>query len=119
MQKPTDKNLVVTLLDSKGFTKQEAVMLCLLCKGLTRKEIARVRCRSFGTISKHIENIAAKLNAKSQAEIVAKAIAMGIVSIALQIVCWVFVSCFIAVTSLSEALPTVQLLAVNVGTQCG
>jgi DNA-binding NarL/FixJ family response regulator len=84
MQSPTDKKLVVTVLDNEGFTKQEVVILNLVCQGLTRKEIAIARCRSFGTISKHIENIALKLNAKSQAEIVAKAIALGIVRIGVQ-----------------------------------
>lgn len=105
--------LVVDVVDSQGFTKQEVAMLRLLCMGITRKEMARQKSRSIGTVSKHVENIAGKLNAHSAAEIVAKAIAKGIVTISLQIISFLAIGFILAsminysgkVAPLTAALP--------------
>ena len=73
------------MLTADSFTAQEIVVLKLLCQGMTRKEIARVRHRSYGTVSRQVSDIAAKLGAHSHAEIVAKAVARGVVSIGLRV----------------------------------
>lgn len=77
--------LVVELLDKKSLTMKEAEVLKLICRGFTRPEMAAITFRCVGTVSRHVEKIAIKLDAHSAAEIVAKAIAMGIVSISLKI----------------------------------
>ena len=76
--------LVVEVVDGNGFTKKEMDILRLICCGLTRKEMAVKKSRSFSTVSKHVERIAQKLDAHSSAEIVAKAIAAGIVSVSMR-----------------------------------
>jgi DNA-binding CsgD family transcriptional regulator len=62
-------------------TAQEAVVLKHLCEGYMRKEIASRVFRSYGCVSKQIESIAEKLGAHSAAEIVAVAVAEGLVEI--------------------------------------
>lgn len=86
-----ESSLTVIVLDAQGLTERETAVLELLCQGYTRKEIARCRHRSFGTVSEHVQNIAQKLEAHSTAEIVAKAVARGIVRISLQVVVWLLV----------------------------
>jgi DNA-binding CsgD family transcriptional regulator len=62
-------------------TAQEAVVLRHLCEGRMRKEIAARLFRSYGSVSKQIDSIAEKLDAHSAAEIVAMAVAKGMVEI--------------------------------------
>jgi DNA-binding CsgD family transcriptional regulator len=103
--------LTILVLDTQNLTLMETTVLQLLCRGLTRKEIARQRHRSVGTVSHHVENIAKKLQANSTAEIVAKAVARGIVSIGLQVVVWLLVG--LGVFAISQhAPPSVPVEAV-------
>lgn len=103
--KPDLKPIItVQVLAAQNLTKQELAVLALLCQGLTRKEIARRRHRSVGGVSHHIENIALKLEAHSQAEIVAKAVARGIVSLSLQVVVLLLVS-FLAYSLATRSPP--------------
>jgi len=62
-------------------SKKESVVLCYLCEGYMRKEIALRVCRTPSTVNRHIENIAKKLDCSSAAEIVATAIAIKMVRI--------------------------------------
>jgi DNA-binding CsgD family transcriptional regulator len=64
-------------------TAQEAVVLRHLCEGRMRKEIAARLFRSYGCVSKQIDSIAEKLDARSAAEIVATAVAKGMVEISI------------------------------------
>jgi DNA-binding CsgD family transcriptional regulator len=68
-------------------TAQEAVVLRHLCEGRMRKEIAARLFRSYGCISKQIDSIAEKLDARSAAEIVAIAVAKGMVEISITSTC--------------------------------
>lgn len=86
-------------------------MLALLCQGMTRKAIAKSRHRSLGTVGKQVENLARKLEAHSTAEIVAKAVARGIVSISLQVIVWLLVGLGIFIWA-NHPLPTAVIQAV-------
>lgn len=69
---------------AKGpLTDKEAIVLRYMCEGLFSTEIALRLFRSPKTISKHIENIAHKLNAHGSSEIVLIAREMGLVEITL------------------------------------
>jgi DNA-binding CsgD family transcriptional regulator len=69
---------------NKGpFTEKEAQVLRYMCEGLYTTEIAVRLFRSPRTIGKHVENIAAKLNARGSSEIVLIAREMGLVEITL------------------------------------
>jgi DNA-binding CsgD family transcriptional regulator len=70
-----------TIIERGPLTAQEAVVLRHLCEGRMRKEIAARVFRSYGCVSKQIDSIAEKLNAHSAAEIVAVAVAKGMVNI--------------------------------------
>jgi DNA-binding CsgD family transcriptional regulator len=65
------------------FTEKESQVLRYMCEGLYTTEIAVRLFRSPRTIGKHIENIAAKLNARGSSEIVLIAREMGLVEITL------------------------------------
>lgn len=69
------------ILKTGCLTNREAVVLKYLCEGYMRKEIAVKVFRSYGCISKQVESIAEKLDAHSSTEIVAVAIAEGLVEI--------------------------------------
>jgi len=62
-------------------SKTESVVLCYLCQGYMRKKIAIRVCRTPSTVNRHIESIARKLDCHCAAEIVATAVAAGIVKI--------------------------------------
>lgn len=83
--------LHATITQRGPLTQQEARVLGLLCTGLLRKQIAHSMHRSYGSVSKQIESIAEKLNAHSAAEIVAKAVANGLVDISLKTILMVMV----------------------------
>jgi DNA-binding CsgD family transcriptional regulator len=69
---------------NKGpFTDREAEILRYMCEGLYTTEIAVRLFRSPRTIGKHVENIAAKLNARGSSEIVLIARELGLVEITL------------------------------------
>lgn len=76
--------LHATILNAGQLTQQEANVLRFLCMGLMRKEISRAVHRSYGCVSKQVESIAKKLDAHSAAEIVAKAVANGMVDISIK-----------------------------------
>lgn len=76
--------LQVSFKNTEPLTSCETAVLHCLCHGMMRKEIARRLFKSYSCISKHVESIARKLDAHSAAEIVAKAVAHGIVDISLK-----------------------------------
>lgn len=84
--------LHATITDNGPLTPQETKVLKLLCTGLLRKQIAYQLHRSYGSVSKQIESIALKLNAHSAAEIVAKAVASGLVQISYKALLLVLIS---------------------------
>lgn len=71
----------VEVLDHGPLTKTETVVLRLLCMGLVKKKIADYLCRAYKTIDTHDENIKRKLEAHSSGEVVARAVAEGMVKI--------------------------------------
>ena len=73
------------IVDKGILTPREAEILRYLCEGLMRKEIAKQLSRTPSTVSRHIESIALKLEAHSTAEIVAKAVAKGMVQLSLKL----------------------------------
>ncbi|WFP48546.1 helix-turn-helix transcriptional regulator [Methylomonas sp. EFPC3] len=76
--------LHVQLLQRGPMTPRQAAVLCRLCTGMTRQQIADETCRSYGCVSKQVEAIAEKLGAHSAAEIVAKAVANQLVQITIK-----------------------------------
>jgi DNA-binding CsgD family transcriptional regulator len=69
---------------NKGpFTEKESQVLRYMCEGLYTTEIAVRLFRSPRTVGKHVENIAAKLNARGSSEIVLIARELGLVEITL------------------------------------
>jgi DNA-binding CsgD family transcriptional regulator len=76
--------IIAEVIDKGQLTAQEAVVLRHLCEGKMRREIAFSVHRSYGCVSKHVESIAAKLNARSAAEIVSVAVAKGMVKIRIE-----------------------------------
>ncbi len=78
----TDKLLENTLVNNIGtsepLTKREAQILQSILAGKTNKQIARMLSRSHRTIEYHRNRLMRKLNAHNAAELVKRAIAMGI-----------------------------------------
>lgn len=104
--------LTVIVLAPGGLSPRELAVLQDLCQGYTRKEIARRQFRSIGAVSKRVEGIAHKLNAHSAAEIVAKAVAKGIVDISLKaLVLWLAALGLIGMAG-ADATPKPQLVSV-------
>lgn len=73
--------LKTTLISAGPLTPRESQVLVHLCTGMPRQAIADTLHRSYGAVSKHIESIAAKLDAHGTAQIVAKAVAAKLVEI--------------------------------------
>tara|TARA_R110002050_G_scaffold57423_3_gene128921 strand:+ start:73967 stop:74443 length:477 start_codon:yes stop_codon:yes gene_type:complete len=73
--------LLATSIKQGSLTPKEAVVLRYLCEGFLRKEIADKVKRTESTVGKQIESIAAKLECHCSAEIVATAVALGLVEI--------------------------------------
>jgi len=76
--------LQANIIKQGPLSRREATVLKLLCTGLLRQQIADTLHRSYSSISKHIESIAVKLDAHSAAEIVSKAVALGLVDISIK-----------------------------------
>jgi DNA-binding CsgD family transcriptional regulator len=76
--------IVARLISTDGLTNKEAEVLRHLCEGRMRAEIAHCLHRTHSTVSRHIESIAEKWDAHSAAEIVAMAVAKGLVDIRIQ-----------------------------------
>ncbi len=78
----TDKLLENTLFNnigiSKPLTKREIQILQSILAGKTNKQIARALSRSCRTIEYHRNRLMRKLNAHNAAELVKRALAMGI-----------------------------------------
>jgi len=72
------------IIDKGPLTEREADVLRYMCEGLFSTEIAVRLFRSPRTIGKHIENIAAKLDAHGSSEIVLIARELGLVKITLR-----------------------------------
>lgn len=77
------KTIHATVKETGPLTPAETKVLKYLCEGYMRKEISRRVFRSYGCVSKQVESISEKLDAHSAAEIVAKAVAQGLVEIKL------------------------------------
>jgi DNA-binding CsgD family transcriptional regulator len=75
------KTLHATVINARNLTPKEAVVLRYICEGFGRKDIAKRRFRSEGTVAKQIEAVAEKLDCHSSAEIVATATALKMVEI--------------------------------------
>lgn len=79
----TDQLLEDTLVNnnteiSEPLTKREAEILHFIVAGKTNKQIARMLCRTERTVEYHRNRLMRKLNAHSAADLVKRAIAMGI-----------------------------------------
>lgn len=77
------QRISATIIDKGPFTAKEAEVLRYMCEGLYSTEIALRLFRSPRTVSKHMENIAVKLNARGSSEIVLIAINLGFIEIRL------------------------------------
>jgi len=79
----TDKFLEDTLVKnrietSQLLTKREAEILKLIVSGKTNKEIGRILCRTRRTVEYHRNRLMRKLGAHSAADLVKRAITMGL-----------------------------------------
>ena len=66
------ESLVPWIAREYGLTKREEVLLSLLEKGASNKEIAEQECISVNTVKTHISNIYAKLGVSSRDELAQK-----------------------------------------------
>jgi len=73
--------LLATSIKHGPLSPKEAVILRYLCEGYLRKEIAARVFRTPSTVGKQIESIAGKLECRCSAEIVATAVALGLVNV--------------------------------------
>ena len=77
-----DKLLEDTLVNDikivGSLTKRETEILKLIVSSKTNKEIARILCRTQRTIEYHRNRLMRKLNAHNIADLIKRAIAMGI-----------------------------------------
>ena len=78
MDKLLENTLVNNIGTSKPLTKREAQILQSILAGKTNKQIARMLSRSCRTIEYHRNRLMRKLNAHNAAELVKRAVAMGI-----------------------------------------
>jgi|GEM_PF-1620970 len=81
-QPEADELLENTLLNirlNKSLTKREAEILNLIVAGNTNKEISQRICRTERTIEYHRNRLMHKLGSKTAADLVKRAITMGIV----------------------------------------
>ena len=78
----TDELLENTLADDTNIaellTNREAEILRLIVLGKTNKEIARALCRTERTVEYHRNRLMRKLDAHNAAELVKRAITMGL-----------------------------------------
>ena len=78
-QEKLEDTLVNNTIISERLTKREAEILQLVVSGKTNKEIARMVCRTQRTIEYHRNRLMRKLDAHNAADLVKRAIAMGVV----------------------------------------
>ncbi len=69
---------LVSIEISEPLTRRELEILKLIVSGRTNKEIARTLCRAQRTIEYHRNRLMHKLDAHNAADLVKRAIAMGI-----------------------------------------
>ena len=74
-------NIHAAIIKPGPLSAKEAVVLRFMCEGYCRKEIAGLVFRSVSTVGTQIESIAEKLDCHCAAEIVATAVAAGLVTI--------------------------------------
>ena len=79
MDRFLEDTLVNNTIISERLTKREAEILQLVVSGKTNKEIARMVCRTQRTIEYHRNRLMRKLDAHNAAELVKRAIAIGVV----------------------------------------
>ena len=72
------ENTLNTINIAEPLTKREAEILQLIVSGKTNKEIAAMLCRTQRTVEYHRNCLMHKLGAHNAAELVKRAIAMGI-----------------------------------------
>jgi len=103
------RKIHVTLLKQGPLSPKEAIVLCKLCEGYSRKEIANLVFRSLGTVSCQIESIAYKLKCHSAAEIVATAVAVHLVSIKIDQTHSLFAQCLCAILAFNISAAHIDL----------
>jgi DNA-binding NarL/FixJ family response regulator len=72
------ENTILNINIYKGLTKREAEILNLIVAGNTNKEISQKICRTERTIEYHRNRLMHKLGTKTAADLVKRAITMGI-----------------------------------------
>ncbi len=78
MDKLLENTLGNTINITEPLTSREAEILQSIVAGKTNKQIARKLCRSERTVEYHRNRLMRKLNAKTAADLVKRAIATGI-----------------------------------------
>ena len=74
------EDTLVNIKPAKPLTKREAEILQLIVQGKTNKKIAQVLYRTERTVEYHRNRLMRKLGAKTAADLVKRAITMGIIS---------------------------------------
>ncbi len=74
-----EATLVHDMLITEPLTRREMQIIKSIVAGQTNKQMARTLCRSQRTIEYHRNRLMRKFNAHNSAELVRRAIAMGIV----------------------------------------
>lgn len=69
----------VKVMPGIGVTCREVEVLCLLACGLTSGAVAEQLCISEHTVVRHVSNMTSALGAKNRMELLALAIAFGII----------------------------------------
>ena len=95
----------VELIERGPLTRREWELLPELCTGRSKREIARLLCRSQHTIVRHVANIEAKLAARSLAQAVAHAVARGLIRISLRLVVMLLAAALLAPNERAMARP--------------
>ena len=79
MDKLLENTLVNNINIGKSLTRREAQILQLIVSGKTNKEIGRALCRTERTVEYHRNRLYRKLGAHNAADLVKRAIDMGII----------------------------------------
>ena len=78
MDELLENTLINSIETGKPLTRREAEILPLIVSGKTNKEIARRLCRTERTVEYHRNRLMRKVGAHNAADLVNRAIAMGI-----------------------------------------
>ena len=80
MDELLENTLINNIEIGEPLTRREGEILHLIVSGKTNKEIARMICRTERTVEYHRNRLMRKVGANNAADLVNRAIAMGIVS---------------------------------------